>query len=181
MFDVADDANNGDVVVRLVACAFHQLPADGILRRAEESLGKGQVNDRNTRLSLGVGRGKFPARKKRLAQRGKVAGRDVTAASKFIRSSSEGLYPCTEKFDVVSSLESSGSVVAATETTPGMRRKASSASGDDLRACGPRHNRSLMGSRENVARWSPSQNLPTDGEGCRACAQTGPRRRAAGR
>ncbi len=75
--DVADHADDGDVVVLLVACAFHQLAADGILRRAEEALGEGEIDDGDFGLALGIGGCEFAARKKRLMERGEVAGRDA--------------------------------------------------------------------------------------------------------
>ena len=46
----------------VVAAAFGQGAAQGILRRAVEALGEGQVDDGDFGLSFRVGRREFPAR-----------------------------------------------------------------------------------------------------------------------
>ena len=60
-----------------VARAFHQLAADGILRRSEEALGEGKVDDGDFGLALCVGGREFAAHKKRLMDSGEVARGDA--------------------------------------------------------------------------------------------------------
>ena len=75
--NVAHDADDGDVVVRLVARALHDLAADGILRSSEEAFGSGKIDDGDLRLALCVCRGKFATHKDRLMNGGKVASGDA--------------------------------------------------------------------------------------------------------
>ena len=52
MLDVADDTDNGRIEFNVVAATLDDGAAQRILRRAEESLGEGQIDDGDTGLTL---------------------------------------------------------------------------------------------------------------------------------
>src|ERR1700738_3893925 len=55
MLDVADDAHDGGIELRIVAAPFHYLAADGVSRRAEEALGESEIDDSDFGLPIGIG------------------------------------------------------------------------------------------------------------------------------
>jgi hypothetical protein len=55
VLDVADDSDDGGVEFDIVAATLGDGAADGVLRRAEELLGEGQIDDRDFGLPVHVG------------------------------------------------------------------------------------------------------------------------------
>ena len=75
--DISNDSDDGSVGFGARMGVFYDQVANGILRRAEEAFGEGQVDDCDFGRAFNVGCGEFAADKNRLAQGSEVAGSDI--------------------------------------------------------------------------------------------------------